>query len=364
MKSLRWSYSLNAYLLSLFLPVFLVSASFFVLILEMADLLANIVQYVQNDVSVASMAKVAALFAPKCLSWALPIAMLFSVSFTVGTLFANNELIVVYGSGIPLFSFMMPVFVLSALLSAGFLYFEDAVVVPTYAQKTALSKSLLKTGEAPEDTNNITILAGGGKLVWNIRYYDRVGLTMTGVTIVERDDDGGFVSRTNAQTASWTGDAWNFNGVRRFFWKDGYLTDQALGSWSDSAYNEHPDTFKGGGKPSDELKLAEARIQISLLKKSGLPSAALETRYLQRYAYALVPLLVSLLSAALAGWFRKNILLMSLLVSLSGAVVYYVSQMITSIMAESGTIPPWAGAFLPLLLFLALIASLFKLRQT
>jgi lipopolysaccharide export system permease protein len=61
--------------------------------------------------------------------------------------------------------------------------------------------------------------------------------------------------------------------------------------------------------------------------------------------------------------FRKNILLMSLLVSLIGATVYYVSQMISVLLAKSESISPFVGAFAPLFIFLFVALALFRSRR-
>ncbi|TFG85160.1 MAG: YjgP/YjgQ family permease, partial [Spirochaetales bacterium] len=359
MKRFHRSTTLDVYVLESFIPVFLVAMTFFVLILEMADVLVNIVQYIQNDAPLSSVVRAAILYAPRCVSWSLPISMLFAVSFVLGNMFANNELMVVYGSGIHLGSFMLPVFVFAAVLSVGFLLFEDAVVVPTYAAKKQLGKAMLRTGEAPAGENDVTILGQGGRFVWNIRYFDKEGMTMTGVTVVERDDAGDFAMRINAQSATWLGDRWRFNGVRRFYWNGDSLTDESLGTWENADYREPPDSFRGRGKPVDEMSLADAGVHIAFLKRAGLPSSSQEAEYLRRYSYALTPLLVSLLSAALAGRFKKNILLMSLLVSLVGATLYYVTQMISMLLAKNEVLSPVIGAFTPLAIFLALVIMLF-----
>ncbi|HAE22551.1 MAG TPA: hypothetical protein DCG47_09565 [Spirochaetaceae bacterium] len=113
----------------------------------------------------------------------------------------------------------------------------------------------------------------------------------------------------------------------------------------------------------EEMPLKDAAVYIAFLKRAGLPRAAQETEYYRRFSYALTPLLVSILSASLAGMFRKNILLMSLLVSLIGATVYYVSQMISVLLAKSESISPLAGASIPLFLFLLAALALFRLRR-
>jgi len=361
MKHLRRSPTLDAHVAVSFLPVFAVSMMFFVLLLEMADLFVNIVQYVQNDIAFTLIMQSMLLYLPKCVSWALPIATLFSVSYTLGTMYANNELIVVFGSGISLTSFVAPLMVLALVLSAGFLAFEDNIVIPSTAAKKELTKTMLKTGE-PTGSADVTILGESRRIVWNIRYYDRKNSMMTGVTLVERDDDGHFLSRVNAQSAVWTGELWRFTGVRRFFWKDGNLSDASYGTWEDSTFAEPPESFKGGGKPIDEMRLSDAASHVAFLERAGLPRAAQTAEFYRRFAFALTPLIVTLLSASIVGRFKKNVLLMSLLISLVGATLYYVAQMVTMLLAKNETISPAAGAFAPLIIFAVLIAALFRAR--
>jgi lipopolysaccharide export system permease protein len=359
----RRSLTLDLYVLKSFLPVFFVSLLFFVLVLQLADILLNIVQYIQNDVDGAGILRAALLYMPKCLSWALPIAMLFSVSFTLGSFFAHNELIVVYGSGIQLYSFMLPVFAAAALISLGFMVFDDRVVIPSYSAKKQYTRALLRSGDAPAGGNDITILGQGGRYIWNIRYFDAAGLSMAGLTLIERDTEGRFVSRMNAQSASWTGERWRFSGVRRFYRSGDDILDESLATYEDPRLDETPDSFKGGSRTIEEMPLKDAALHIDFLKRAGLPRASQETEFYRRFSYALTPLLVSLLSASLAGMFRKNILLMSLLVSLIGATVYYVSQMISVLLAKSESISPFAGAFTPFFLFLFAALALFRLRR-
>jgi lipopolysaccharide export system permease protein len=68
-----------------------------------------------------------------------------------------------------------------------------------------------------------------------------------------------------------------------------------------------------------------------------------------------------ILSVSMGGRFRKNILLMSLLASLSTAVVFYVTEMITMMMAKLGYIPPIIGAWFPVFTFI--IVGLFLLKS-
>ncbi|GAB1457502.1 hypothetical protein MASR2M48_28100 [Spirochaetota bacterium] len=360
---IKRSATLDVHVSLSFIPVFAVSLMFFMLLLEMAELFVNIVQYVQNDVPMTMIVRSMILYLPRCISWSLPIATLFSVSYTLGTMYANNELIVVFGSGISLAFVRGTLFVLALALSAGFFAFDDNVVIPSLAAKEALSKTMLKTGEIREAAD-VTILGEGRRIIWNIKYYDRQNTMMTGITLVERDADGSFLSRLNAQSAVWTGDVWRFSGVRRFFWKDGFLVDASYGTWENASFSESPESFRGGGKAIDEMRIGDAAAQVRFLKRAGLPNASESAELYRRFAFALTPLIVTLLSAALVGRYKKNVLLMSLLLSLVAATMYYVVQMVAMLLAKSEAISPVSGAFAPIIIFSLLIMVLFKFRPS
>jgi lipopolysaccharide export system permease protein len=74
----------------------------------------------------------------------------------------------------------------------------------------------------------------------------------------------------------------------------------------------------------------------------------------------MVSFVVMILSISMGGRFKKNILLMSLLSSLGSAVIFYVMEMITMMMAKLGYIPPVYGAWFPVAAFI--IIGIFLLR--
>jgi lipopolysaccharide export system permease protein len=66
----------------------------------------------------------------------------------------------------------------------------------------------------------------------------------------------------------------------------------------------------------------------------------------------------------MGGRFKKNILLMSLLASLIAAVIFYVSEMISMMMARLGYIPPLMGAWFPVFVFIVLGILLLRHAKT
>lgn len=350
-----------------FLPVFVVTLVFFIVLLQLVDLFANLWQYLNNNVSVSSILYVSYLYIPKCISYALPIALLFAVSFTLGNLYANNELIAVFGSGISLYRFTLPLILTGAFLCVGAFYFEDRIVIPSFRMKNSLSMELM--GLKPSLSNtNVTIISGDGGIIYNLDYYNDESKTMSNVIVIERNRQGGFTSRLDAESARWNKDEkfWQFNKCRYFFFGDDgeFIDEQNFASYTDPRYNESPETFRKVTRNVDEMPIADAENWIQSLKKAGLPFRDALTDYYSRFSFALTPLIVTIISCALGGKFKKNILLMSLLSSLILSVVYYVIQMVMALMAKMGHLPPLAGAWTSVLLFLLLGAVLLRQAKT
>jgi lipopolysaccharide export system permease protein len=346
-------------------PVFLVALLFFVLILQLVDLFANLWRYVENDVPFGQIGLVALYYLPKCITFSLPIASLFAVAFTLGTYQANNELIALFGSGISLAKFTLPLLILGALLSLGSFTFEDRVVIDTYRQKNELSRQLLRENRSLSRSRP-TVMDQNNTVIYHAEYYNNNNQTLSDLTIVERNDEGRMIRRIDADWAEWIDLSWTLHDVRIYQWiyDSGEVIQDNRTVYRDERLTAPPDNFRKSDKEVEEMPLAEAREWIDSLIRSGLPYREILTNYYKRFSFSLTPFIVVLISAALGGRFKKNILLMSLLTSLSVSVLYYVFQMITAIMANHGYITPLAGAWTPFLFFTFLGAVLFKFSRS
>jgi len=352
--------TLRRYLVGGFLPVLAASLLFFVLMLELVDLFAGLWRYLQLDVPPAAIARVALLYAPACVSYALPAALLFATAYSLGGLYARNELVAVFGAGVRLASFVAPLLAIAALLSVASFFFDDRVVLPSLREKGTYSRELLRQ-TASKSNADVAVISRDGSVVYRAEYYDDSGASLTGLTVVERDGSGAPSARTDAPSARWDGTRWLLSRARRFERRpDGSWTESSVGTYASPLLDEPPDAFRSQNRNLREMTVAELGAYVAFLSRAGLPHAeALAERH-KRFAFSFAPLVVVLLSSALGGSFRKNVLLMSLLASLLTATGYYVTQMVTMLLAKTGLLPPAAGAWTPLLIFAGLGAELFR----
>jgi lipopolysaccharide export system permease protein len=356
---------LDRMLLASFVPILLVAILFFVLLLQLIDVFGSIWRYLAHEVSLAEIARIALLYTPKCVAYSLPIAFLFAVSYTLGQLYARGELAAILGSGVSLYRLVAPFLALGLAFSAASFFFEDAVVIPTYAQRNAKWSAAVKAVTSLSQAN-VTVASPDQRTIYQADYYNDVQRRLTGLTLVVRGPDLAFARRIDAAWAEWATDRWVLHDCRIFTWDPsaGRLADARADAITDPAYDEPPETFRRLTRNVEEMGFREARGYVELLRRAGFASEEALTDLYRKVSFACTPLIVALIASSLGSAFRKNILLMSLLVALVVSVLYYVFQMVTGILAKNGVIPPLAGAWIPFTLFLVLGAMLFRTART
>jgi lipopolysaccharide export system permease protein len=358
---------LTGMLMRQFVPIFLVSILFFILLLQLIDIFPNITRYFSHDVPMREVAWIALLYVPKCISFALPVSFLFSVSFTLGIFYANNELFAIFGSGVSLHRFVLPFIALGLLLSAGAFFFEDAVVIPTFKLKNDRFNLAVKQITSLSQ-QRVTVTSPDQRVVYTADYYNDAQARLTGLTVVVRDETMDLVERIDAVSADWQGTRWMLRNCRIFTWDaaTGILSDTSHDTWESPLLSEPPETFRRLAQSVDQKTRADAERYIGLLRRAGLTEFYREalTDYYRKFSFAATCLIVALIASALGSTFRKNILLMSLLSALVIAVGFYVAQMVTAILAKNAVIQPFMGAWGPFALFLVLGFMLFRTART
>lgn len=353
--------TIDRYLLRQFLPLLLVGLFLFIMLLQLIDLFANLWKYLSYDASAYDILRIALLYLPKCISYSLPISLLFATAYTFGDLYARNELIIIFASGIPLKRLALSLFVLGGILSIASFQFEDRVVIRTTKSKKELSRTLLRQ-QISANESDVVVKAAEGKIVYAVDYYNDLEKTINGVLILERTSNGDFKRYIQARKARWVDGSWSLENAVEYRFLNGQLISEKYTKANE--FFEQPETFRRNALEIEELRSVDAAAFIGDLQSAGLPIAGALADYHKRFAFAATPFVVILLSVAMGGRFRKNILLMSLLASLVSSVVYYVCQMITMMMAKLGLLPPILGAWAPAALFVILGTALIVSAKT
>ncbi|MBO5137374.1 MAG: LptF/LptG family permease [Spirochaetaceae bacterium] len=352
-----------SYLMRRFLPVFLGAMFFFSLILVLVDLLMNLWSFISQQVPFVQVMYVMLLYIPKTLSFSLPLSILFAVCYVLSDFYAKNELTAVFASGVSLFRFTLPLLVFSLFLSFGLFIFEDRIVVPTYAKKISLQNQLLNKNQSLNN-DQIVIISSGGSVVYNADFYSDEDQTLKRMFVILRNEDKSLNTVVRAITAVWNGNNWDVTEGTQYVLKDQGLVSSPVSQETMALLTEPPETFRNNTVAVDTVSVQEAKSYISRLKRSGLPTAEALSEYYKKYSFPLVVFIVVFLSIGLSGKTRKNVLLISLVLCVGAAVLFYVTQMVTMLLAKFGYISPLLGAWFPVIMFIPLSVVLLKFART
>jgi len=352
---------LDRYLLRQFFPIFLIAISMFAFILMLIDLFSLLTRYLNNEVPVPTILLISLYFIPKCISYAMPISLLFAAAYTLGDLYAKNELTCIFSTGIPFWRFSLSLIVLGFFVSIFTFFYDDLFVIPTLKAKNDLSRRALNQ-YVPTSDSDIVVITRGGRLIYSVDYFDSESNILNGIIIIEKAENGDYISQIRASSGIWKETHWEFSNAVIYQYEDDILRIKPL--QVSNSYNEHPDLFNRSAVIFEELQVREARLLVNDLRTVGLSYYKAQADYYHRFSFASTSFIVMILSISMGGRFKKNILLMSLFTSLAAAVVFYITEMLSMTMAGLNYIPPFVGAWFPVILFITIGILLLRSAKT
>jgi lipopolysaccharide export system permease protein len=334
------------------------------LVLVLIDLMMNLWRYMLDEVPFDQVVQVMLLYVPKTVFFAIPLSILFASCYALSDLYAHNELIAVYASGVSLFNFTSALLLFSFLFSVALFVFEDRLVVPTYAKKVEMQNRLLGRAQSL-DSSRIVVISRGGLIVYKADRYLDGEQRLEQLYVVIRNEDKSLKAILRADYADWSGEAWQLVSPVQYSSKNGSL---GMESQADPAIlkelDETPETFRNNTMSVEEVNAKEAKVYISKLQRSGLPVAEAQSQYYKKFAFPFVVFIVVFLSIGLSGKTRKNVMIVSFMLCLFSAVGFYIMQMVTMLLSQNGMIPPIAGAWFPVVFFTMVSLGLLKYVKT
>lgn len=353
------------YLFRKVIPLFIGAVIFFSLVLVLVDLMMNLWNFISNGVPASKVFRIMGLYVPKTVWYAAPIAILFAVSYTLSDLYANNELIAIFASGISLFRFTCPLLIFAFLLSFAMFFFDDKVVVQTYAKKVSEQEEVLQK-EKSLNNDKIVVLSENGNLVYKAEFYNDEEKKLNSLYIVLRNEDKSLNSVIRADSAVWNGERWNLvNGIK-YTIDDGGKTIKTSRVFADvlDRLTESPETFQNNVVSVETVDSKTAKAYIDHLVKAGLPAAEQTSLYYKKFSFPFIVFIVVFLSIGLSGKTRKNVMLISLASCICASVFFYVTQMITMLLAKFEYISPFMGAWFPVFMFVIIAAVVMRYART
>ncbi len=364
---MRLTKVLTRYTIESIIKVGIATALLAAFILMGVDLFGNLDTYMNHDVSFLEALKLTLLYFPEALLLALGPSFLFAVTYHLSMLHANNEIMSILNSGVSFSKVIRPVIVLAVLLTAFHFFFNEKVAIPSTNRKEMLTDQITET----TGSNNQNIALSdmqSGYMVYASTYSDS-NQTLYDVSLVESTPDGRLIRRTDAYRARYDSETglWTFHDVYVYEpLEDSTLKVTHYPDQVNEVLLLEPQLFRSGSNEISKMSLDLARAYLRRMKTLNPEEySSLGTEYYKRIFSCLSPLIMIVIACSLNYRFKKNVLFLSLIISICMVVVYFVVQMMTMMMANQGVIAPQLGTLIPfaVMLIVAMLMGLLLRRQ-
>ncbi len=327
----------------------------FILIFILVDLMENLDDFIDRNVSLSIILKYYLYFSPEIIKLTLPVAVLLSCLFTTGRMSNLNELTAIKVAGVSLYRFMMPFLIISLLLSLISVYFNGWVVPRTNKKKLNLERVHMRKHLETWGKYNIYIQDSYTRLL-SIGYFDdelNIGHRID-IQDFDPNDLTKIIARYTAPAMKWDSlrDNWLLiNCIYRKFEQSGESIE-IVDTLNIGKLNFKPIDIKRKQMKPDEMNIDEMREFINDQIRSGNDPSRWLTDYYSKFAFPFSNFIVVLFGVALASQKRRAGLAMEFGISLLIAFLYFICMKIGASLGYARILHPFVSAWLANFVFL------------
>lgn len=324
------------------------------LLVVAVEMFSSMNSYVTNAVPLSQILWLSVLGLPEYLMMCASISFLFATTFFLSQLEGNNEMIMFLNAGLGYRRICLPVVMLSLIVTLVFFVFSQTVLIDAAVEHDRLSVEYFGQ-TSTQDSGDVTVSEMDGSYIISASYFSPELERLFDPILVTRAEDGSVLMRLEAAYADREDGHWVFYDGRSYEAGETGLTAESFECRQVPEVTMESSLFSARSRDITTMDGRDARAYLERLRSIDLDSwYRSRTEYLSRL-FSPLPILVLVLISLLMNYrFKKNVFLFSLIQSLCTAVVYYVVQMLVSIMCEQAMMPPSFSVIIPVVTVLAL----------
>ena len=375
---------LDRYLIRQFLFSLLFSLIAFWVIFLVVDLVEHLDTFIDRHATFFMVVKYYFYYTPYIIVLSLPVAMLLSCLFSLGQLAKHNELLAMKSAGISLYRILLPLFVLSFLISLITIVFGGSIVPFTYQKMMEV-----KTVEIRRDTKERKFLhrnifvQGEDGIIFHLDVYNGKKKTGSGV-LVQKFEKNRLKEEIQAKKMSWIGNGWLFEDGRERIFTDSLNKPE---SPEESVLSESvtlarqaevekyetfdrllrldlkikPEAFAQRQKKPDEMGYFELSDYVKIKKRSGQVVAKETTDLYLKLSFPFVNFIIVLFGAPLAANPKRSGVAIGFAISLFISFVYYTLIRMGQSFGYSEKLPPLLAVWSANILF-AILGTILLIK--
>lgn len=367
---------MDRYIISELIPPFLFGVGIFTSLGVSIDSLFYLVnRVVESGLPVSVAAQVLLLKMPQFVVYSFPVSTLLTTLLTFSRFSSDSELIALRGCGVSVYRMVMPALAFCLLVTGlTFMFNESIVPAANLRASTTLSKALGSDQPNFREQNILyqefkeNVLPNGEKQkalerLFYAREFD--GRQMKGLTILDFSKEG-LEQIVSAGSAAWNAEqkTWDFyNGTIYVVAADGSYRNIVKFDQQQIKLPRTPLDLAQSARDYGEMNIAESREYLSLIEQTADEGKIreLKVRINQKYALPFVCVAYGLVGAALGAQLRRTGRAAGFAISIVIVFTYYLMAFMFGAIAQSGSMSPILGAWIPNIF--GLTAGLFLLMR-
>ncbi|WP_041245059.1 LptF/LptG family permease [Gloeobacter kilaueensis] len=363
---------MDRYLVSeLLLPFLFGVAAFASIGMAIGSLFELVRLITESGLPILTALQVFALRLPQIITYTFPMSMLLATLIAFGRLSGDEEITVLQASGVSIYRIVAPTLVLSVVVSVITFVFNE-VVVPTANQEANITLArAVGGGEKPKFSKDNILYPeyswvthqdgrrefGLNRLFYARRFSDGV---MYGLTILDYSQaDLNQVITADSATYDPASKSWRFHDGTSYVIDPGGNYRNILRFQEQQVkIDSTPLQFAQEARRPEEMTTGELRRYIHLAENARQDVKGLLVSLYQKYAIPSVCFAFALIGAPLGLRRQRTSNALGLGLSVLIIFTYYIFLFVAQALGQTGTLPPWLGAWLPALVTMAIGAWL------
>lgn len=327
--------------------------AFFVVILQMLDLLNNSDTILAADgAGISSIINYIGLRAPQIASQFAPFAALLAIVITLAVLNLTSEITVMRSAGLSVHRVLFPIGFFCLIISIFHFAFHELVVVGSTEKLSYWEANEYAVDLPPDQGTRTNVRLNFGEEFIHAGSAARIGETvrLNNVTINQLGDDGLIANVIEANSALFINEAWQLFGVENHDGTTLRKTTMDNIPWQTEL---NPELLFALSVNPDRTPMRELIGKVDQLRADGTDTRAATTSLLARFSKPLSTLVMPLLGAIAGfGVARQGAQLARAILGATLGFGYFVFENMALALGKLGVIPAMLGAFFPFALFL------------
>lgn len=291
-----------------------------------------------------------------------PMALLLATLFGLGTLGKNNELTAMKAGGISPYRILLPLLLLSFLLSL-FTMFINEVSVPGAARRTNELKRMRRARHPDSFIYQHVQLDGEAGNIFYIESFDKKKMVLKGLQVLRYSSPGFLESRIDAEEAKWSEGQWILRqGFRKRYDERGNPVGKSE-PLRILDIEETPQDFSVGERGGEELSFRELRKRLERLERRGFKPRRELVELHSKASLPLANLIIVLIGIPFALRTRRGGLMTGFGKALGIGLIYLAFFRLGQLLGRE-VLPPLIGAWLANAVFAAAgMVLIFRARK-